>query len=183
MASRLCSAWLGLPWIRIACAPSTGTSSTTGSPLPATPDAACAAAHAPTGDAFVCGSVDATYAYAKAPLFVVENRFDTYQLGKVEGLDTKAPHGAGTKAGGYVRYYGRAMAASVARQVRAKAGDGMFFPSCFDHTGNFGLRVKNTIANTTFVAPIGDWFFGRDKLGHLLEDDCGELPCGAGCTH
>ena len=149
-----------------------------GKPLPTSPDAACEAAH--PSDAFVCESVDATYAYTKAPLFVVENRFDTYQLGTVEGLDTKAPHGAGTKAGAYVRYFGRAMAASV-RQVRAKAGDGLFFPSCFDHTGNFGLRLKNTIGNTTYVAPIGDWFFGRGKLGHLLEDDCGELPCGTGC--
>jgi len=152
-----------------------------GKPLPTTPDAACLAAH--PDDAFVCDSVDATYAYTKAPLFVVENRFDTYQLGNVEGLDTKAPHGAGTKAGSYVRYFGRAMAVSVA-QVRAKpkAAGGLFFPSCFDHTGNFGLRMKNTISNTTFVAPIGDWFFGRDKLEHFLEDDCGELPCGTGCA-
>ena len=102
-----------------------------------------------------------------------------YQLKNLEGFDTSQPHFSGPAAA-YLRYFGRAMTLSVGQ---VKNGDGVFLASCLTHTGNFAYpaSLKNTIAGTTFVGPIGDWFFGRNKVNHRLQDICGELPCGAGC--
>ena len=86
-------------------------------------------------------------------------------------------------AADYVRYFGRAMAVSIDTNI--KEGDGLFLPSCFDHTGNlnFPSNANNTINGTTYIEPIGDWFFQRNKMPHRYQDSCGEMPCGTGCSH
>ena len=140
---------------------------------------ACAADH--PDDIFVCLTADTFYHYVKAPVFVIENRFDKYALEQEEGFPDDH---SGPEPQAYLRYYGRATVVSVSQVGKGShAGDGLFLASCLDHTGNYMANTKATINGTTFVAPVGDWFFERNKMSHLLMDDCGDLPCNPTCDH
>jgi hypothetical protein len=59
---------------------------------------------------------------------------------------------------------------NVAPQVPAKAGDGLFLPSCFSHGQGLGVTTKpsTTIQNLSSGAILGDWFFGRPNKYALL---------------
>ncbi len=74
----------------------------------------------------------------------------------------------------------------IVAQVRggAKARpDGLFVPSCFEHTGNLCMRASATrVANFTFAQSLYDWFLVENgSVPHQLVDDCGDGPCNAHC--
>ena len=73
-----------------------------------------------------CQSVHTAYPYVKTPLYVMENNYDTNQLGHFGLKKTMTSE----QAQNYVRYYGRAMRNSTA-QVAHKAGDVRHFPARF----------------------------------------------------
>ena len=85
----------------------------------------------------------------------------------------------------YVSYFGYNMLLSLANQI--KEPNGLFLSSCYDHcTGigygnyNFGSTTKIKGYNVTQV--LGDWFWGRNQVPHILVDDCGsDLPCNPTC--
>jgi len=139
---------------------------------------ACAADH--PDDAFVCLTADTVYHYVKAPVFVIQNRFDQVCL-ESEGFPYNH---SGPEPQAYLRYYGRATVVSVSQVGKGShVGDGLFLASCLDHAGDYMAHTKTEINGTTFVAPVGDWFFERNKLSHMLMDDCGDLPCNPTCGH
>ena len=88
----------------------------------------------------------------------------------------------------YVSYFGYNMKLSMANQV--KAPNGLFLSSCYDHCsgigyGNYlgGSTTKVKGYNVTQV--LGDWFWNRNEVPHILVDDCISrsdlLPCNPTC--
>ena len=133
-------------------------------------------------DSFVCGTMDTLYPFIKAPLFVIENQFDLHVISHSEGMPIPAAGSTlNTTQKAYLRYYGAATKLSVAQVPASAKADGLFLASCLDHTGDFGSGTNTTVRGTTFVPLVGDWLFGRNKLPHIVQDDCGDLPCNPTC--
>jgi hypothetical protein len=133
-------------------------------------------------ESWKCSSVHVAYPYIKAPVFVLENQYDTNQIlvQKLLPIDQES-----TSMGQeYIAYYGRAMRNSTNMVVHhpfGKKGDGLFLPSCFDH----GATGKIKLSGVTGQAATNDWFFGRGQIPHVLIDDCEMpspgLPCNPTC--
>jgi len=136
----------------------------------------CAKAHA-AKDAFKCASASALYPYIKAPIYVIENQYDTNQLNAQLGL----PRGSTTpQSQEYIAYFGRAMRNST-QQIPGKTGDGLFLASCLDH----GVGRSTLIKGFDWFTGLGDWFYGRQGVPTILVDDCKMadpgLPCNPTC--
>jgi hypothetical protein len=137
----------------------------------------CAKAHG-AKDEFKCTSASAVYPYIKAPLYVMENQYDTNQLNVQLGL----PRGSKTpQSQEYIAYFGRAMRNST-QQIPAKPGDGLFHPSCLAH----GVSKDTKIKGHDWFTGLGDWFYGRQGVPTILVDDCEMadpgLPCNPTCS-
>lgn len=143
---------------------------------------ACAKAH-PT-DSFVCDTIDTLFSYIQTPLFVVENQFDSYAVTNLEGMPPAKGGIFDDAQKAYLRYYGSATKLSLAQiSANARENNGLFLASCISHTGDFGAQTNTTVDGTTFVPLVGDWFFGRNKLSHFVQDKCGDLPCNPTCNN
>ncbi|XP_065829475.1 uncharacterized protein [Oscarella lobularis] len=116
------------------------------------------------------------YPYIETSLYVIENQYDSNQL----FVQLGCPKQNTPDAIRYIEYYGDHMRATMMNITRSPKGDGLFGPSCLDHTGNFGLPYEGvTIKNTTYGESLGDWYFNRKGLTQLM-DDCPK-PCNKEC--
>ena len=85
------------------------------------------------GNITQCTSMPSLYQFVKSPMFILENRFDTFQLVNLDVVPL-LPSAATL---GYLAYYGGQMVTSIATGVASKGSvDGYFVPSCLDHTTN-----------------------------------------------
>eukprot|EP00937_MAST-01D_sp_MAST-1D-sp2_P007128 g7128.t1 len=141
-----------------------------------------------------CTSVGTAYKYIKAPLFVIENQFDTNQIYTQE----KAPHQGKDAAEQallekYIAMYGEAMRNSTQQvlddaPVAQKAQkDGLFLPSCLQH----GVSAK--LQGMEHILIANDWFFEKGNLSqhYRIMERCpagsptaggAELPCSSSDT-
>lgn len=152
----------------------------------------CAAAQ-PTGAAWRCSSAHTAYPFIVAPLFVMQNVFDSFQNVYEFGLPVPYPEpggAGGTTANftpaerGYLSYFGDAMRASLA-QVAAKPADGLFAAACFEHVGGLGVGggtslPLNSTSRLLSSRALASWFFGGDTSKHVEPT---ELPLNPSCTH
>ena len=88
------------------------------------------------------------------------------------------------------------MAGGKGAEIRAKknttlAGatktppDGLFMPSCFEHTGDLCMKGGPRVRGVGFAESLGDWVFGRGAAPAQLVDDCapaGSDPCNPSCS-
>ena len=82
------------------------------------------------GNASLCASVPVLYNFIRSPLFVLENRFDTFQLVNLNVV----PVTPVLSTLNYIGYFGGRMVTSIATAVAGKGNiDGYFIPSCLDH--------------------------------------------------
>eukprot|EP00051_Salpingoeca_urceolata_P006493 m.85832 g.85832 ORF g.85832 m.85832 type:complete len:611 (-) comp14854_c0_seq3:835-2667(-) len=135
-----------------------------------------------------CFRAHVAYRYITSPLYILESRFDAFQLFISLGL----PAVEGQEELDYVAYFGLSMAASINQVVAppsSKPEDGLFLASCLDHA-NFEIGSPIIVGGYTTAAAIGDWFFERGDAAaiHSLIDDCdgghnGTLPCNPTCDN
>lgn len=128
----------------------------------------------------LCHSVHYMYQYIKAPVYAVQDMFDTNIIHSQLGLsqqDLLTPKGKE-----YVAYIGnctKSSMAQIANHPRGKQGDGLFLSACLNHGSN--PRIDGFQKNQG----LGDWFFGRATVPPVLEDACAAvppyLPCNSGC--
>eukprot|EP01084_Bolivina_argentea_P105201 188325_1 len=128
-----------------------------------------------------CETVHVAYKYMTTPVMVLENIFDSQQLNGELGLPSKVT----TETKEYVAYFGYDMLLSMANQVESP--NGLFLPSCYDHCsgigyGDYGGGSKTKIKGYNVTQVLGDWFWERNKVPHILVDDCkSNLPCNPTC--
>jgi hypothetical protein len=78
----------------------------------------------------------------------------------------------------YVKYYGDLMRKALGGVILSPKQDGLFGPSCLDHTDDLNrIYDSPSINGSSFGQSLGDWYFHRSVDGKQLIDDCGELPC------
>ena len=158
-------------------------------------DQSCMAAH-PRRE-HQCWSADIHYRYIETPLYVAQNRFDSNQAGEIFGASwwpfplNRAKHKA--KEAAYLRYFGQQTVNGIGREVinQTTKRDGLFMPSCFQHTGNLCMAGGSLIQNVSYAQSLGDWFTAtvdtRGSLPHQLLDDCNtkqgtQAPCNSRCV-
>ena len=157
---------------------------------------ACVAAQL---NASYCFSAHNIYPHITAPMFIVENQYDTAQIYANYGRAPKHPKTGKEVAqkADYVSYYGTTMRNSIVPQIKAhgqtkaKGKDGMFLPSCLSHalstesTLAAQVSASNSTQQVNWVEMVGDWYFERNKFAsHLLIDDCKMTdgqPCNPNC--
>eukprot|EP01084_Bolivina_argentea_P105200 188324_1 len=132
-----------------------------------------------------CDTVHVAYKYIKTPILVLENRYDSQQLNG----EMDIPSNVTDETKQYVEYFGYNMLLSMVNQVESP--NGLFLPSCYDHCtgltyGNFGggSTTKITYGNIGYnvTEVLGDWFWERNKIPHILVDNCNSnLPCNPTC--
>lgn len=95
---------------------------------------------------FHCGSVTVMYPHIKSPLFVLQNMYDNNQI--KSQLRMPACSGACSEQQlGFVRYFGRAQRNSTRLVIDSpRKTDGLFLPSCYDHTAGVNVGGTATIA-------------------------------------
>lgn len=132
-------------------------------------------------ESWKCASVHVAYPYIKAPVFLVENQFDTAQITE-QVLHLPVSKVTTSQGRDFIAYFGRAMRNStnlIVNHPLGKKGDGLFHPSCFDH-GGFGK-----LSGYNYYEATNDWFFGRGQIPSVLVDDCDMpspgLPCNPTC--
>ena len=154
---------------------------------------ACAAAQKP-GEEFHCGTVHVLYPHIKTPMYIMENMYDTNQIGAQLKCPKSSCGRPGTEEGRkFIAYFGNAMRKSILTQLQPK--DGVFLPSCLDHTHNLGVHDANNrqgvsaINGTNSGTVLGDWFYGRASKNKtfVLADTCDAanngLPCNPTCPN
>jgi len=133
--------------------------------------AACYAAQKPD-EWWACDSAHTLYKYIKAPLFIVENQYDSNQIFAQE-LAPKTPSSASEHATlrRYVVMYGEAMRNSTAQVLddaplhKAPGTDGIFHPSCLQHgVGSATSADPLLLQGQSWVPIVGDWFRGTGQL-------------------
>eukprot|EP01060_Flectonema_neradi_P006771 TRINITY_DN1462_c0_g1_i1.p1 TRINITY_DN1462_c0_g1~~TRINITY_DN1462_c0_g1_i1.p1 ORF type:complete len:382 (+),score=83.26 TRINITY_DN1462_c0_g1_i1:52-1197(+) len=129
-----------------------------------------------SGDKRRCLDATVNYDYIKTPLFVMENMYDSQQIND----ELLCP---GQCVPGYKEAYGTWMRNTMQKYVMAspKANNGLFMPSCYDHTADLCVGHDVMVNKTTFRQAAGDWFFNRKTIRYI--DDCdGSLPCNTMCS-
>ena len=133
-----------------------------------------------------CGSIHNLFPYIQVPTFVMENKYDKFQI---ESSMLMPSNNVTNKTIGYVEYYGNDMDRSVLNRVVDNDGreNGLFYPSCFSHTGGLGVGGKGGYKVNGYNSSelVGDWFWDRNKLPHFVADTCNnandQLPCNPTC--
>lgn len=131
-----------------------------------------------------CNAAGILYPYITVPMFILQNKFDTFQLKKLL-FDTKLDSEGSLH---YLKYYEKAMDVSM-DAVYDKPRDGLFYPACYSHTE--GLNFANDKQNSFDINGVhasdlvGDWFFLDPEEGPKVRDECGprNFACNPSCKH
>lgn len=129
----------------------------------------CVAAH--TDEPAVCYSAHVYAPFVSTPLLVAENMMDSHQITVTFGMYTEELRKPSGRA--YVTYWAQAMVASTAPVARRDAS-GLFVPACFHHCEmcTVGERSQEaSIAGHTYSDVLGDWFYDRGAVPHVLVDN------------
>jgi len=132
-------------------------------------------------DSSKCMSVHNMYQYIKAPVYAVQDMFDT----NLAFVQAQLPEQDASSSMGqeYIAYIGNCTKSSmnqIVQHPKGKQGDGMFLTACFNHGSTAAIGGLKMDAGT------GDWFFGRNTDSLLSKDTCDlappYLPCNPGCA-
>ena len=130
-----------------------------------------------------CFNVHTLYPFIRNPVFVMNPQFDSAAI----TIELAMPDVVNENTKRYVHYFGDSMQNSILNYMLNEnhKGDGAFLASCYEHVS--GLDVGRQGATTKIMGHdssevAGDWFWGRNKLPHVVYDDrtC-DLPCNPTC--
>lgn len=157
--------------------------------------AACKAAHA--GEEWKCWLAPYAAPFVHQPLFVVQSRFDEFQLRCLLGLPCMInepfappynphPNCSHAERTGIVDF-GANLLGKLQPFLTAKPESGLWLVSCIQHGGNapmYGIPVPTELGAETlaFESWLNGGDLGRD-IGYRWIDDCGEhgaTPCNTG---
>eukprot|EP00038_Savillea_parva_P030536 m.78377 g.78377 ORF g.78377 m.78377 type:complete len:475 (+) comp9215_c0_seq2:46-1470(+) len=133
---------------------------------------------------FHCGSVNVMYNHIRAPLFVLQNMYDTNQINSQLFMPGCSGDACTEKQKDFVRYYGHSIRKSTHQILtNERKKDGLFLPSCYAHCEGINIEGTTDINGYKPTELVGDWFFNRNgRNPYRVVDDCPEdLPCNAHC--
>jgi len=123
----------------------------------------CIAAHT-TGDSSDCMFAEHTVPYLKIPIFPLQSRFDSWQVGNI--LGTTDPTSINNYGDLFVTRF----------SVMNSGSNGYFLDSCYHHCGEWdSIRISGELSGKA----LQDWYNGADA-GRYNQNDL--YPCSACCT-
>eukprot|EP01083_Nonionella_stella_P033156 90760_1 len=134
--------------------------------------------------AWKCLSVHNLYQYIQAPLFIMQNKYDTNQI-EQQFLMPSPSNQYDEDTIDYVGYFGEQTDFSMSYNMNRMMdkGDGLFYPSCYDHGTHIGIGNDMdliTINGQNSSEVVGDWFWDR-SAAKIVQDICNnnnnKLPC------
>jgi hypothetical protein len=83
----------------------------------------------------------------------------------------------------YQAYFANSMRETMNQWLANSAGsdNGLFMPACHDHCTGVGVGGTVHIQGHLYEELLGDWYWGRNAIPHVLVDDCGDAPCNPDC--
>jgi len=126
-----------------------------------------------------CRSGGNIYRYIQTPVYAIQDEYDTAPLQQL-GFAWQTEESETVEGQKYISLFG----ASVRETLKNhKSGDGVYLTSCFQH-GSHTANVNS--GEVSYQDSLGDWFWGRGNVSHVLMDDCSEvtgLPCNPNCAN
>ena len=137
----------------------------------------------------MCWDAHYLYNHIDTSLFVSENRIDSNQLNQL--LCPNPWENESTTD--FMKWFGRTMVDGLISTVQSERGlakgDGLFVPSCLEHTGNLCLTNGPSVNGKKLADLLPFWYFEEDPIiaSTFQEiDSCNaeegtELPCNNHC--
>jgi len=127
-------------------------------------DQDCIGAHSAGGDTYLCFFAEHTTPYIKTPIFPLQSRYDSWQVGNILGTNETAP----------VNTYGT-MFAQRFQAVVNNPENGYFFDSCYHHCGEWdSIKIDNSLSG----AAMRDWY-NKVNSGRYAQQN--PYPCETCC--
>jgi hypothetical protein len=124
----------------------------------------CIAAHQAGGDTYLCFFAEHTTPYIKTPIFPLQSRYDSWQVGNILGTNETAA----------VNTYGTLFAQRF-QAVEKNPNNGYFFDSCYHHCGEWdSIRIDNTLSG----AGVAGWY-NKASAGKYIQEN--PYPCATCC--
>lgn len=124
-----------------------------------------------------CWNQAVHYPHISTPLFIAENMYDSNQIGAVLGVDWYPKK---DKVNEYKQYFGTLMRKVGANRI--KRHDGVFMPSCYQHTSNLCmLNESPKILGKTYQELLIGWMYQSNVTQYHYVDFCGDMPCNSYC--
>jgi len=131
---------------------------------------------------FHCGSVHVFYKHIRSPVFVLQHMYDSNQINGQLYMPSCGGDTCTQAQKDYVGYFGESFRKSTRQVVQSSKKDGLFFSSCYEHTGGLAVGGSTRINSYDPTTMLGDWYFDRGTLPRIVIDDCpGTLPCNPSC--
>ena len=126
------------------------------------------------GDKRRCLDASVNYDYIKTPILVVENMYDKQQIND----ELLCP---GECIPGFKEAYGTWMRHTMQKFVipDSRPANGLFMPSCYDHTAN--LCMGSNVENTITLRTAAEAFFTGQKVDRLMDSCTKSVPCNPTC--
>jgi hypothetical protein len=160
----------------------------------------CRAAQEP-GEEWRCQAAYVAHGYVGPRVFISQNTHDFVHMWMFlpsgdfrwnENRDGPLPDDLRETCEGqkFMGYYGNAMENSLLYRMNERPNDGLFLPSCYDHTRNTryhgtrfdqNYRQRTTINGYDSLQAVTAWFFHQVNQRVILTDNC-ETELGAPCN-
>jgi len=132
-------------------------------------------------DPHQCWNAVVHYKYITTPLFIVQNIFDSNQIGTILGLDWWPVKNA-TDATRFKQYFGSNMREGTKQVLSSPKKDGLFLVACYQHTDNLCTAGGSLIQNVSYAQALFDWVQNSSRFPHQLVEQCpGPDPCNPLC--
>jgi len=139
----------------------------------------CIAHYSAPEDMWHCIFAPYTYPFIKSPLFLLNSRFDSYQVGSILGVRCN-PNVKGNCSATQIDQmdgYGKLFYDTIA-PVLQSSKDGVFITACYTHQQETALvwdtiKIQNSSINTAFAK----WY---NNVKIKLVDNC-DFPCNDSC--
>jgi len=125
-----------------------------------------------------CWNQAVHYKHISSNLFLAENMYDSNQIGAVLGVNWY-PNKADVDE--YKTYFGASMKKSL--QNKIKHSDGLFMPSCYEHTANLCMLGKSPkVEGKSYAQLFTEWLYqDHDEPLHYIDTCESSLPCNTYC--
>jgi len=124
----------------------------------------CIGAHSAGGDTYLCFFAEHTTPYIKTPIFPLQSRYDSWQVGNILGTNATDP----------VNTYGTLFAQRF-QAVEKNPDNGYFFDSCYHHCGEWdSIRISNVLSGDALLG-----WYNKTNTGRYLQQIA--YPCENCC--
>lgn len=135
----------------------------------------CRASH--SNEPYLCISAPYALEFLEVPIFIANNIFDSVQLEALAWIIDDKP---------FLEYFGKTILNSL-QDFNQTSKNGMWMPSCLQHTGNICLASKTLVNGISYKNALENWYFSEtNSTSNFLVDSCyyenNGFPCNSVCS-